>query len=192
MSIVKITSVGGQLHVKSPYNSKFVGQAKALGGKWRDEAWVFDIRDEARVRELCRELYGSDGLTADTITLRIEWREEGSSDKGPIEVSGRPIARAFGRDSGAKLADGIVQLAGGFSSGGSVKNWVTRVRGGTIVLVRDFSRARAEELIAGNSDTSLRIYSIEPEQQPIDRDALEAERSRLQARLAEIEVLLAQ
>ena len=38
------------------------------------------------------------------------------------------IAIAFGRDSGAKLGDGIVWLSGEYKSSGSVKNWYTEIR----------------------------------------------------------------
>jgi hypothetical protein len=190
MSIVTITTTETAVRVVSPYNANFVASAKSIGGKWSSDAWVFDIRDEHRVRELCRDIYGDDGLAADLVTLKIEWVKDGFADKGPITVAGRPIARAFGRDSGAKLAEGIVNLAGEFGSGGSMKNWGTTVDAGTIVLVRDFPRAKAEELVAGNNDSARRIYSIEDEAPIIDRAALEAERERLLKRLDEINKLL--
>jgi hypothetical protein len=185
-----ITVDGARLTVKSEYNTTFVDAAKSLGGKWSAPYWVFDARDEQRVRNLCREIYGSDGLTADLVTLRIEWRREASADKAPVVVNGRVIARAFGRDSGAKQGDGVAVLAGGFGSGGSVKNWCTTVRGGTIVLVRDFPRAAAEKLIAEQGENDSRFYGIEPEEAPIDRGALAAERDRLLARVDEINSLL--
>ncbi len=188
---IRIETSGSSIHVQAPYNSDFVARAKKLGGKWEKPNWVFDARDEERVRELCRELYGSDGLTTDLCTLRIEWRTDASASASAIEVSGRTIARAFGRDSGAKAGDGIVILSGGFGSGGSVKNWTTRVQAGTIVLVRDFPRAEAERHIAEQKADDNRVYSIEPEAPVIDREALMAERDKLRARIIEIENILA-
>src|SRR4051812_31627904 len=110
---VKIEVDGNALRVVSPYDPAFVSRAKALGGKWSAPAWVFDARDEGRVRELCAELYGSDGSTSDVVTLRATY--EGGKGKGqkPIYCGGRTVARAFGRDSGAKLGEGIVLLEGG-------------------------------------------------------------------------------
>jgi hypothetical protein len=46
-------------------------------------------------------------------------------------VAGREVARAFGRDSGAKLGPDVVVRAGGFHSGGSRKNWRITVKDGT-------------------------------------------------------------
>lgn len=179
---ISIKTAGGALECRSPYNSIFVERARNLGGKFRGGAWYFDARDESRVRELCREVYGSDGDSSDTVTLRIEWQEDRANTCGPLAVSGRTIATAFGRDSGAKLGEGVVVLSGGFSSGGSVKNWQTKVAAGTVVLVRDFPRSMAEALSSNKYES--RQYSIEPES--VDRAALDSERARLLARLAEI------
>jgi hypothetical protein len=184
---VSITVNSTTLAVKSPYNSEFVATAKRYGGKWSGGQWVFDARDEERVRELCKKVYGSDGLTADLCTIRAKFTANASVGGGPIEIAGRTIARAHGRDSGARLGEGVVLLEGKFGSGGSMKNWATFVgRNGAVVLVRDFPRAQAERLIAEGADW----ISIEPEAPPLDRAALEAERDRLSARIAEINALL--
>lgn len=185
-----ITVTGARLSVTAPYNSDFVAEAERLGGKWEPPAWRFDARDEQRIRNICRDVYGSDGFTADLVTLRVEWHRKSYADKGPIEIRGRTIARAFGRDSGAKLGDGIILLDGGFGSGGSVKNWETTVKDGTVVLVRDFPRAAAEKLVDEQPDEGLKSYAIEDEAAPVDREALGAERSRLLGRVAEINRLL--
>jgi hypothetical protein len=185
---IQITVNGTTVAVKSPYNSEFVTTAKRYGGKWKNGQWVFDARDEERVRALCQEVYGTDGLSTGLCTIRAkysgDWHDY--ADRGPIEIAGRTIARAWGRDSGAKLGEGVVVLEGGFSSGGSMKNWTTRVIGETVVLVRDFPRATAERLIAEGAQH----ISIEPEAPVIDRAALEAERAKLVARIAEIDALL--
>lgn len=190
MNKINITTTTESIAVQAPYHATFVARARDLGGKWRAPSWVFDVRDENRIRELCRECYGTDGLTADLCTLRIEWKQSSVVDKAGFVAAGRPVARAFGRDSGAKLDDGVVMLAGGFGSGGSVKNWVTTVDEGTVVLVRDFPRAEAERLVA-EQPASRRVYAIEAEAPVVDREALSAERERLLARLAEIDQLLA-
>jgi hypothetical protein len=200
---VEITTSGSTLTIRSPYNAEFVTAAKCLGGKWRDGAWHLDARDEARARTLCREIYGTDGASvADVVTLRVEWRQSDSQHTDPISLHGRTIARATGRDSGARLGDGVAMLSGRFGSGGSMKNWRTTVAAGTIVLVRDFPRAAAEALLAAQAEETrvvgvdgwegpVIVYEIEAESAPVDRDALRAERERLVARLAEIDAILA-
>lgn len=188
---VSIQTNGGQMSVVAPYNCKFVAQAKNWGGRWNPPAWVFRPQEESRVRALCVDLYGEDGHGAvDTVTLRIEWTQSGSISQEPIMANGRTIARATGRDSGARMGESIILLSGGFSSGGSVKNWTTTVDAGTVVLVRDFPRACAENLVSKNNATNRRVYAIEAEAPTIDRDALQAERERLVARIAEIGLLI--
>lgn len=186
---VQITRIGSFLSVSSPYNAEFVAQAKRLGGKWSNGAWRFDARDDERVSALCRDVYGTDGTTADLVTLRVTWNQDQAEYVDALSAHGRTIARATGRDSGARLGDGVVLLSGGFRSGGSMKNWYTQAVAGTVVLVRDFPRTAADELVAG--DAVYRTYSIEPEAPVVDRDALQAERDRLVARIAEIDALLA-
>jgi len=182
--IVTITTTDTQIAVVAPYNPEFVDAARRIAGKWHaaDKSWRFDIRDEARVRELCQTIYGSDGRTQDLVTVRVRFEKAAAVRCGPIAVAGRTIARAFGRDGGAKLGDGVILESGGFRSGGSVKNWETQVVDGTAVLVRDFPRATAEQL-------GLDIVDEAP---VIDRVALQAERDRLVARIAEIDALLTQ
>lgn len=192
MSKITITATGNMVAVNAPYNSEFISAAKRLGGRWNAPEWVFDARDEARVRALLIECYGTDGEVADLVTIRIEWTENESAKRASIEANGRTIARADGRDSGARLGDGVVLLDGEFGSGGSRANWTTTARAGTVVLVRDFPRAAAEALVAAPGRG--RQYSIEPEapEAPVvDADALRAERERLVARIAEIDALLA-
>ena len=104
---------GDTFAVNAPYNSEFISAAKRLGGRWDAPEWVFDARDEARVRALLIECYGTDGEVADLVTIKIEWSNSESAKRGPIAANGRTIARADGRDSGARLGDGVVILADG-------------------------------------------------------------------------------
>lgn len=191
MAIVTITTSGNVTRVRSPINELFIIQAKKLGGKWTHEGgvWEFDARDEQRVRDLSVRYYGSDGVTDDVCTLRVAFASLAYADRGPYTIYGRPIARAWGRDSGAKQGDGIVFLEGGCKSGGSVKNWDTRINSGSVVLVRDFPRAKAEKL-AASEDNSDPHYSIEPETAPVDIPALREERSKLIDRISEIDKVL--
>ena len=54
----------GRIAVTSPYQPNFPARARSLGGVWdaARRVWVFDSADHDRVRSLCREIYGSDGL----------------------------------------------------------------------------------------------------------------------------------
>lgn len=190
MNNITIETIGNQLRVRAPYNSEFVEEARQVGGQWQDNAWVFDTLIEKRVREMCMENYGTDGHTTSTCVARVVLDGSEDTKRGPIAICGRPVARAFSRDSGAKVLEGVVVLEGGFTSGGSVANWYTCAKKGTTILIRDFPRITAENLIKGGADW----ISIEPEEAAapqVDVDALCAERARLVARLAEIDSLLA-
>ena len=192
MSQVTITTSGSSLTVLSPYNPSFPGRAKALGGKWEAgrKAWVFDGRDEARVRELCQQVYGEGGTTdeqADLVTVRLRAAKEVSEWQEGLFCCGRQIASATGRDSGARLGGGVVLLAGRVDSGGSVKNWVTKATAGTEVEIKDLPRPALENMTAG-----WEVVEV-TEQTPAapDHDALVAEREKLVSRIAEIDALLA-
>jgi len=196
---VNITTTDGTVAVTSPYNGNFVVSARNLGGRWNAaaKAWEFDSRDEGDVRSLCLEIYGTDGSPVETCTLKISFPEGAYAQTDSLAVAGRVIARAWGRDSGAKLGDGVRLIEGKFSSGGSRKNWDTNAARGTIVLVRDFPRPMAERIVSegfGDIEENLRhchAEIIEEGNGSVDRAALEAERERLLARLAEIEKALA-
>ena len=191
--MVKIVRNGSLITISAQYNSEFNNEAKKIGGTWdvKSKVWAFDIRDELRLRSLCLNYYGSDGIITDTCTLRIEWiAAESSSDNSALIVNGRPIALAKGRDTGANTCNGIIVIQGEFNSGGTWKDWQTTVKRGTVVLVRDFPRQVAEKLLSKVS--TKRIYAIEDESQKVDPVELRAESERLVVRLREIDALIAE
>ncbi|HRR40482.1 MAG TPA: hypothetical protein P5244_04545 [Syntrophales bacterium] len=180
----------GKIIVTSPYNADFVDRAKRLGGRWQSPSWVFDIRDEQAVRNLCRTIYGTDGQSIpDVVTIRATLDSSKRAYQGPITLFGRVVARAFGRDSGARLGEGVILVSGRFFSGGSRMNWYTEVKDGTVVRIHDIPRAAAEKAIAAGA-TWLTIEDDAPV--TIDIEALMVERNRIMERLAEIDRLLAE
>jgi len=60
---VSIVEQDGRIVVGSPYHPNFPARARLLGGDWdaRRHVWIFDAREDDRVRSLCREIYGTDG-----------------------------------------------------------------------------------------------------------------------------------
>lgn len=192
---VSVTTIktATEIKVKSPYNRRFVDEAKNLGGKWAAPYWVFDIRDEARVRGLCLHHYCEDGASpVEKVTIRASFPKGAYAGRDAITVGGRYVATATGRDSGAKLGTGVVLLSGKFRSGGSVKNWATVADEGTEVLIRDVPRIIADRLMAPGGLDAERAgaVSVEPEDPVIDVEALQAEREKLMARINEIDSLL--
>lgn len=191
MTEVSIKQIGNRLAVIAPYHPDFGSQAKSLGGRWDplDKKWMFDLRDEDRVSAMCKAVYGTDGKTpvGNLVTLRCICKEGHMQSKMGIYIAGRCVAYATGRDSGARLGEGVVLLAGKFSSGGSDRNWTTWATAGTIVEIRDVPVLEAATAIEeGNY-----YWSIEdiPNQTNVSAriDELKIEQGRLRLRLAEIE-----
>lgn len=159
MSTVTIKSENGNLAVKSPYNNDFVSAARQLGGKWNKpvaNAWNFNEKDEVRVRELCMNVYGTDGSPMPTGTIRIVLDKVSPSaytkyDElviGPIQV-----LKKFDRDSTPKLGAGCVVVAGKLQSfGGSRNNPRITYDAGTVIEVRDVPQTIINQLVADDPD----------------------------------------
>lgn len=178
MSSVSVIIEAGEAILASPYNADVPPKAKAIGGRWHPatKTWRFDARDEDRVLDLARSVYGTDGRedSDDVVTVRVK---VGLSEyeKSKI-VCGRIVAERRSRDGDVWLAPGVVVAEGAFpGSGGSVRN--PRLGGfGVVLEVRDIPRAAAEA--AGLEIVSEAVSK---------RASLEAERAALLVRLAEID-----
>jgi hypothetical protein len=191
MDKITIKIENNKVYAKTPFHPDFPPNARKIGGDWNNPYWIFDIRDEARVRELCRNIFGTDGEdNTDLVTIRVTIiNEHFRIPQNSFFLAGRLVAKAWGRDSGAKLGDGIIVLEGGFDSGGSVKNWTTTITDWpTVFEVRDIPKKAAEmeiERQKENKEVSIEIIEDAP-----DKDALITEKERLLTRIAEIEKLL--
>lgn len=162
---IRIDSVPeGTIAVTSPFDAAFVGRARALGGTWDRErgAWIFDASAEEPVRVALREVYGTDGSEADggaeATTLYVYAPRRVWADRAPLRIGTITLARAFGRDSGARLGGGVAHLAGPApKSGGSVKNWDTRVEEGCLLAVYNVPRAEAERALESAAPFAARL-----------------------------------
>lgn len=182
MSDIQIISLdNGRIALQSPYHPDIPSRAKNIGGRWNStrKQWTFDARDESAVRDLAREIYGTDGSqAADLVTIRVGVdRDADSSDTW--FAYGRQIAHRRGRDEQVRLGEGVVIVEGGFPrSGGSVKYPQLRAESGTVLEIRDVPR-------------TLVVDGEEIVGETLDIEGLRAERERLAARIAEIDALLA-
>ena len=115
--------------LKSRYNQLLVDEARRLGGKWDETAgaWVFSRLVMDKVEELDRIFNDNE------IPVEITFLSPLYGDCAPVFFCGYMIAKAWGRDSGAYLGDGIAIIDGSVDSGGSVKNWHTIVNRGTVI-----------------------------------------------------------
>jgi hypothetical protein len=185
---IKIVKQNDKVFLISPYHPDLLKRARRLGGSWTNKFWQFDHRDEERVRELCLEIFGTDGSPTPLVTVRCTALTSRFEHTGAIYLCGREIARATGRDSGAKLGQGIVLLEGHCSSGGSVKNWGTKMTEGTVFEIRDVPKRIVErELLNTEENEWVEISIIDT---TINVEQLKAEKDRLLQRLEEIETTL--
>ncbi|OIN55736.1 hypothetical protein [Arsenicibacter rosenii] len=124
---IKLEVKDGLVKTTSYYNTDFVIKARGLRGKWQDNQWVFEADVLEHVRQAMLSSYSVTGaFPYEVCTLVVKDYYQESSASG-VELFGRPVAKAFGRDSGAKPQEGIFLVSGKFRSGGSVKNWKTVV-----------------------------------------------------------------
>lgn len=191
---IKITRQNNQIRVASPYSPDLPPKARQISGRWDRSAgeWVFPAAAEEEVRALYLDVYGEwDDVIQDTVTLLCVSDDGAYEERGSLTLGGRVVARAYGRDSGAITADGIIVLEGEFTSGGSRANWRTMCEPGTKFKMLDVPRKKAIELVQ-DPDWCSKIEIIEEAPKTIDRDALIAERKRLADRIAEIDAILQQ
>lgn len=150
---VAVVASGGKVTVTGPYHPEFPSKARKLGGQWRgNKEWVFDGRDEERVRELCRSIYGTDGSATEVVTVRVRLADHAavavdrfSTSAASLFLLGRQLARRLGRDSDVRLGDGVIVVEGGFASrGGSAKYPTLSAQEGTVLEVRDVPLALAQ------------------------------------------------
>lgn len=191
MPTVTVERVNGKLHVASPYNVDLPEQAKMLGGRWigSKKRWAYRDEAETEVRALYLDVYGDwPGETSESVTLLCLAGDSAEMTCESLTLCGRPIARAFGRDSGARVADGVVIVSGNVGSGGSRKNWTTHMDTGSVFKLLDVTQIVAERLIA-DPEWCEKIEIIEGSVK-IDLDALREERARLTERLVEIDNII--
>lgn len=192
---ISVETDGDKVLTHTPYHPDFVAGAKKLNGKWNSmtKTWVFDARDEANVRKLCMDVYGTDGEdgVGDLVDVRVPLTASELRRDQSLYIGGRQIAHRRDRDTPVRIGDGVVVVEGEFpDSGGSRKSpaLITYDHGPIVVEIRDLPRLAAERVL--KREGAEVIGGDSPSEGGIDKEALREEAERLRARLAEIEQLL--
>lgn len=186
---MKITALGnGKISIETPYNPAFVSRVKKAGGRWNasNKTWEIDERSTEAVRAIMREVYGQDDMPQELVTVRVKTTKGIDVWHGPVVLFGRTVASAYGRDSGAKIGEGVCFESGGAKSSGSVKNWYSTVESGSVITLYDVPRLAVEEKL-GWSD-AYGSYEVMEAADPLA--GLKAEKEALLKRLAEIDEIL--
>lgn len=173
----------------TPYNELFVDMARDLAGKFVNGSWVFDIRDKNAVLEACLYAYGENGIITNKCDIKVTLADDVSLCycTKPFVMFGRTIARVYNRDSGAVMGDGVVVNSGGFTSGGSAKNYRVCHHDNTSFTLRDVSKVLVDEF--EKEGYTIEIISVDSNI-CIDRNALIAELNQLEKRKEEIMLML--
>lgn len=132
--VVKFTQNETSCFAEGYYNSCFVAKARGLKGSFSNGKWAFKSDVAEHVKNALKQCYGVDGTEPYPVTkITVSgWNAQIFTDG--LELFGRPIARAWDRDGGAKVADDIFLIDGKLTSGGSVKNWMTKAIGATFEI----------------------------------------------------------
>ena len=127
--IQKVDKDAGVLTLKhEKYNGILAVSAKQIGGKLdaEEKVWVFSKLVENEV-EILDNLFNDDIVNIEIKSIGRRFGEQEA-----VYIFGYKICYAWGRDSGAKLADNICMISGKISSGGSSKNWGTIIEDGSV------------------------------------------------------------
>jgi len=186
---MKITESNGKISIDTPYNADFVTKIKAAGAKWNTstKTWQMDARSIASARAIMREVYGQDDLPCDTVSVKVTIKKDIRASRAPIVILGRTIASAKGRDTGARIGDGVCFESGKADSGGSMNNWCTIIEEGSVIILYDIAKNAVTDMIGVDPE----YCGIEVVELQTPKTALAEEKERLLARLAEIEAELA-
>lgn len=195
-SKISIYAKDEKVYALTPYSGSFIENARKIGGKWDEtnKVWAFDERDTERVRELCVDVFGTDGLAFgdELVNVRI-YLDKGlfqeKSNSSLITLFGRTIIERKYRDYAVKFSDGVILISGGFpESGGSSKNPLLSPKNDTVLEIRDVPRGIAEKRRKIYGDDAIEILANDKK---VNTQALKEEAVAIRKRLAEILEILA-
>lgn len=180
----------GKAYISTPYNGNFVHYIKRLDARWDVDTkrWIVSEKMLRRARTIMKKVYGETDLTpaSELVTLKVHTTKEVWAIRKAVIIAGRTVARAFDRDGGAIVGNGVAFIRGAPESGGSRTRWATAIPADAEFEIYDVPIAKAEEVFA-NPPEDCEVTIIDKR---IDREALIAERKQLWARLIEIHELL--
>lgn len=189
MGYVKIEELeNDKIRVITQYNSRFVNEAKSLGGKWDKKGWCFDKRILDEVKKTLRCYYYDDGDFRERVDVEIKTKVKLVARLNAYFMGGRLIASATSKSSGARIGEGIVFLQGGVDSGGSMRYWETQVEADSIFQILDLTKDALKSLdsyvkeeyieykiISKKTDTQKKINEIKKEIEKLQKLLAETE-----------------
>lgn len=180
---------GARAHIYTPYNKAFVSKIKRIGGsEWdgMERCWIIPASELDIARKYMQEEYGETDLPDDEerVTVDVKFCYDEYETTSSICLFGRPVIKAWGRDSGARTCEDVTLIEGRIYSAGSMKYWETCVEKGTVLRIKNLTRAALE------LEPDYEIEITEVQKPGADVEALMIEKEKLLARLAEIDKIL--
>lgn len=187
---LEIVSRDGYAYVITPRNEEFVKRIKQVASaRWDPlkRAWRIDPQYVNAARQIMADIFGESDVPAEgkRYDIRLTFSKEVSEVRSGVYFFGRCVAYAGSRDGGARPGDGVCYLKGECASGGSAKNWESRVREGAVVMLYN-----VPESLLDKEERQKGVTYEFIERTTASKADLEAEKARLMARIAEIDALL--
>jgi hypothetical protein len=123
------------LLVNIEYCPQAIRKIKNLGQATWDKTmkgWLVSKAYEVELKDILLEYYGTDGSFSDKrVNIELVTNQYIKMSQKPVLFSGKTLAQAFHRDSGARVGQNVALIEGSINSGGSSKNWETIVEKGS-------------------------------------------------------------
>jgi len=148
MNTIKVNKIGDRVELLFPYHEEAKTRIKNLGGRWdgAKRLWWVQPEMEAEARRVLIDAFGTDGSAdVQTVVVRVTALRRVTEYTEPVVCCGKILARAWSRDSGAKVGEDVALLEGSIRSGGSRKNWTTIVDEGSVFKLVNVLPARLDE-----------------------------------------------
>lgn len=179
---------GDSIRIYTPFNPDFVEKIKKMGGKWNPScsAWECKTNRISIVRDMLLEIYGyNDIVVPENVDIEIYFPEEVDSYRSGIYMFGKEICSAFGRDSGAKIGADAALISGEINSGGSCKNWRTKIYSDSVIRLFNVPKEKFLEEKEDEEDFwKCQIKLLEKDTDSVSLEKLIEEKTELEKRLA--------
>lgn len=191
MEKLRIETNGDEIAVFTPYNKQFVDGVKRMGSaKWNpnSKCWTMPCEYIENIRKIMEDTFGySDISTNETIKLRIKFLDDEFASQESVDVFGKRVAVAYGRDSGAKVGEDVILESGEISSGGSARYWTSKVSEGSIFYLFNVNK---NLFLKEKDNLPYNIKILEVIEEECGNKRLIEEKERLLARIEEINRIL--
>ena len=156
-------------------------QLKAMGCKWSGQEWIAPALAEKEVQAIKDKYYSKLVTILVVVKKGLEGEDFGYSHARL--VGGYIVATASGRDSGARVAEGVAFTKGSAKSGGSMKNFICSIDEGVHIKLRVSKNILADM----DNEVSENRYSYEILDE-ITLDSLLETKKELLKKLQNIEI----